>query len=61
MTPLITAMAVFGYFTFALPPIIRSSIEELRVIALFVMGLPALAAAGRIRAGNSGVSSGDAA
>jgi putative membrane protein len=49
IAPFMTAMAVFGYFTFALPTIIRPSIEELRVIALFVMGLPALAAAGRIR------------
>lgn len=48
VAPFMTAMAVFGYFTFALPTIIEPSTAELRVIALFVMGLPALAAAGRI-------------
>ncbi|HEU4326204.1 MAG TPA: carotenoid biosynthesis protein [Roseiflexaceae bacterium] len=48
VTPFATAMAVFGYVTFALPTVIQPSIEELRVIAFFVMGLPALAAAGKI-------------
>lgn len=50
ITPYVAGIAVLGYFTFALPTIIRSNIEELQVVALFVMGIPALAAAGRIRA-----------
>lgn len=48
ITPFITAMALFGYFTYALSFMARPGIEELRVIAFFVMGLPVLAAAGRI-------------
>ncbi len=48
ITPLITALALLGYFTYALSFMVRPGIEELRVIAFFVMGLPVLAAAGRI-------------
>lgn len=40
-TAFMTAMGVFGYFMFALPTTLQPSIEELRVIALFVMGTPA--------------------
>lgn len=48
ITPFITALALLGYFTYALSFMVRPGIEELRVIAFFVMGLPVLAAAGRI-------------